>query len=158
MNSLPITGTAVAHWSEVARKSEGGPPTAHEVIDEVLGFLISSDWILEEARVRHIQISARTVRRAFERIRAQQFPKRGEFGAFLKQSGQTAADLQFRVRLNLLSGSLTAHVLAGQHSSRAKQRALANFIGNFKRRWQARTYCTTGYAVPDCGHVVSPPL
>jgi hypothetical protein len=128
------------------------------VAKEVLGFLISSDWLLEEARSLHIHLSDREVRREFERIRAQQFPKHGEFGAFLKQTGQTAADLLFRVKLNLLSGRVQAHIVAAQRSARGKERALARFIRDFKRRWQALTYCTPEYAVVDCGRVVSPPL
>jgi hypothetical protein len=162
VGSLPITGAVFAHWSDVARKSEGPAPkhpaSAGQIADEVLSFLISSDWILEEARALHIHLAAPTVRRAFERIRFQQFPRHGEFGRFLRESGQTPADLLFRVRLNLLSTRVQAHVLRGRRSAQARQRALVRFIHDFKRRWQARTYCTTGYAVADCGHVVSPPL
>jgi hypothetical protein len=160
VHDLPILGATYTHWTEVAEKSEGPKhqPSAREVTEEVLAFLISSDWTIEEARRRHIEIPARTVRRSFDRIRAQQFPKHGEFGAFLKSSGQTLADLEFRVKLNLLSGRLTARVLASQHTARAKQHALANFVKGFKRRWQSTTYCTSEYDVPDCGHVVAPPL
>jgi hypothetical protein len=162
VDDLPILVSAYTHWSEVARKTEGSAPkhqaTAREVTAEVLGFLISSDWILEEARARHIELSARTVRRQFEQIRAQQFPKPGEFGAFLETSGQTAADLELRVRLNLLSKKMLARALAEQHTSRAKQHTLTNFVRSFKHHWLSRTYCATEYAVPDCGHLVTPPL
>jgi hypothetical protein len=162
VKSLPITGAAFTHWAEVARTSEGPAAkhsaSAREVAVQVLGFLISSDWVIEEARALHIHVSAGTVRRSFERIRAQQFRKPGEFGAFLKSSGQTAGDLLFRVRLNLLSERVQRHVLAGAGGVSAKERALARFVRNFKRRWQARTYCSPEYAVVDCGRVVSPPL
>ncbi|HEX4628040.1 MAG TPA: hypothetical protein VH137_04550, partial [Gemmatimonadales bacterium] len=162
VGSLPITGAVFGHWSNVARKSEVPPPkhpaSAGQIADEVLSFLISSDWILEEARALHIHLAAATVRRSFERIRFQQFPRHGEFGMFLRASGQTPADLLFRVRLNLLSTRVQAHVLRGRRSAQARERAVVRFIHDFKRRWQARTYCTTGYAVADCGHVVSPPL
>jgi len=161
VQSLPITLATFTHWAEVARKSEGTPKhpaDAKEVAKEVLGFLISSDWVLEEAHALHVVVPARTVRREFERIRAQQFPKPGEFGKFLISSGQTPADLMFRVKLNLLSARIQARVLAAHHDARDKQRALARFAGGFKRRWQSRTYCTPEYASIDCGHVVSPPL
>jgi hypothetical protein len=160
VHDLPILGATYTHWAEVAEKSAGPKhqPSAREVTEEVLGFLISSDWTIEEARKRHIEIPARTVRRSFERIRAQQFPKHGEFGAFLKSSGQTTADLEFRVKLNLLSKKTLAQVLAAQHSKHAKSQALVNFVKGFKHRWQSTTYCTSEYDVPDCGHVVAPPL
>jgi hypothetical protein len=171
---LPITGAVFSHWADVARRSEGASPsdragtavkvvekhpaTVQEVAKEVLGFLISSDWVLGEADALHIHLSARTVRRRFERIRAQQFPKPGEFGRFLTDSGQTAEDLLLRVRLNLLSMRIQEHVMAGHHRARAQQQALRRFVQGFGRRWRARTYCTPQYAVVDCGHVVAPPL
>jgi hypothetical protein len=160
---LSITGADYTHWAEIARKSEGPPAPKHpasgqEIAEEVLGFLISSDWSLEEARSMHIRLTDREVHQEFERIRAQQFPKHGEFGAFLEQSGQTAADLLFRVKLNMISKRLLARVGARQHGTRARERALARFVTGFKKRWQARTYCAPEYADPDCGHVVSSPL
>jgi hypothetical protein len=162
VHDLSILGATFTHWAEVARKSEGSKPkhssTAREVTEEVLAFLIPSDWTIEEAHRRHIEVPARTVRRSFERIRDQQFPKPGEFGAFLKSSGQTTADLEFRVQLNMLSKKLLARVVAEQHSKHAKSRALANFIKGFRHRWQSTTYCTSEYAVSDCGHVVASPL
>lgn len=162
VHDLPILGATYTHWAEVAKKSEGPKPkhpaTARELTEEVMGFLISSDWMIEEAHRHHIEVPARTVRRSFERIRDEQFPKPGEFGAFLKSSGQTAADLEFRVKLNLLSKRLLAQAVAGQHSKHAKSQAPANFVKGFKHRWQSTTYCTSEYAVPDCGHVVAPPL
>ena len=56
-------------------------------------FLISSEWVLGEAADLKIHISRAKVRSSFERIRANEFPKHGEFGKFLEQSGQSAADL-----------------------------------------------------------------
>jgi hypothetical protein len=162
VQSVPITGAEFTHWVEVAEKSGGGKPKnlagERGVTEESLGFLISSDWLVDEARALHIHLAARTVRRNFERVRAQQFPKPGEFGAFMKRTGQTPADLMFRVRLNLLSKRIEAHVEAKARGVQAQQRALSRFIKDFKRHWQSRTYCTTEYAVPDCGHIVAPPL
>jgi hypothetical protein len=159
---LSITGAEYTHWAEVARKDEGASPkhpaSNQEIEKEVLGFLISSDWTLEQARALHIHVSDREVHREFERIRAQQFPKHGEFGAFLEQTGQTGADLLFRVKLNMISNRLLARVGARQHGTRARERALARFVKGFKQRWQARTYCAPEYADPDCGHVVNVPL
>ncbi len=174
VQQLSITGAVFRHWADVARRSEAPPgadhvetaakkpgehrATAKAVAEEVLGFLISSDWIIEEADALHIHLSARTVRHRFERVRAEQFRKPGEFGRFLTDSGQTAEDIMFRVKLNLLSMRIQRHVLAGRHGAHAQQQALSRFIRGFKGRWQARTYCTPSYAVVDCGHIVAPPL
>jgi parvulin-like peptidyl-prolyl isomerase len=70
---------------------------------EVLGFLISSAWVLGEAESLGVKVSDKEVHKRFEEIRNQQFPKAAEFEKFLSKSGQTVSDLLLRVKLNLLS-------------------------------------------------------
>jgi hypothetical protein len=150
-----VTGTLFAHWAAIARSAQ--VPSHHtktaELVSEVMGFLISSDWVIGEARDLNVQVSERTVRRNFDRIRAQQFPHHGEFRKFLRSSGQTVADLLFRVRLNLLSTRIQRRVVAGERTAAGRQRALEHFFKAFRETWRARTYCVPAYAVADCGHV-----
>ena len=158
IGSIPISAATFTHWSAIARKYEGAsskhaPATATEVVSEVMGFLISSDWVLAEAREQGIVVSEAVVRRAFDRISHQQFPRRGEFKKFLRQTGETVADLLLRIRLNLLSQRIQSEVVAGHHGERARQQALKRFAEGFKARWMAQTYCEPAYAVADCGHV-----
>jgi hypothetical protein len=158
--SRSITGATFEHWANVARMSTAptSPPTPGEVLKEVMGFLISSDWVLGEAQALKVHASVREVRRSFEKIRRQEFPKEKEFRAFLTHSGQTVIDLLFRVRLNLLSTRIQKRVLAGHHSTASKRRAISRFVEGFRRKWQARTYCAAEYATVDCGHVQAAPL
>jgi hypothetical protein len=109
--------------------------------------------VLGEATDLNIRVSEGEVRHTFDHIRNQQFPKKKEFKAFLKQSGQTVADLLFRVRLNLTSTRIQRHVTAGHRGVRSQQRALKRFIHHFKLKWEAQTYCDPAYVVQDCGHV-----
>jgi hypothetical protein len=165
IGSQSITGATFSHWAAIASRSEEPSPkavrtasghhapSAGEVIKEVMGFLISSDWVLGEAADLNIHVSESEVRHTFDHIRNQQFPKKKEFKTFLKQSGQTVADLLFRVRLNLASTRIQKHVLAGHHGAHSQQRALKRFVHEFKLKWEAQTYCDPGYAVTDCGHV-----
>lgn len=159
MSSHAIVGATYAHWLTVAKKSQGptgkGHPeaSATELQSEVLGFLISSDWVTGEAADLGVIVSAGEARKSFDHIRNQQFPKHGEFEKFLRQSGETVADLLFRVELNLLSQRIQRRVTAGHHSASSKQRALSHFVKAFKAKWQAQTYCAAQYAVADCGHV-----
>ncbi|MGA8365645.1 MAG: hypothetical protein WB709_14175 [Solirubrobacteraceae bacterium] len=150
-----ITGAMFSHWAVVAQKAEGSTkPRASTtaVIKEVMGFLISSFWVIGEASNLNIHASEAEVRHTFDSIRGQQFPKRREFTEFLKSTGQTIADILFRVRLNLLSGRIQRHVLAG-HKGRRGQRDLARFVRGFRRKWIAETYCTPTYTSSDCGHI-----
>jgi hypothetical protein len=154
-----ISGQTYSHWLTIAIKDGGSSANGHpalsatELRSEVLGYLISSAWVKGEAASLGVDVSAREVHKEFDHIRSQQFPKRGGFERFQRQTGQTVADLLFRVELNLLSERIQKHVLAGQHGAPAKQRALLRFLKTFKARWEAHTYCAAQYAVADCGHV-----
>jgi SurA N-terminal domain len=163
VGSEAITGGSFSHWVAIDRDSQTGAPkgqpvqSAAEAREEVLQFLISSGWVLGEARDLNISVSVAQVRRDFDRVKAQQFPKTREFRAFLRSSGQTVADLLFRVRLNLLSDRIERHVSAGRRGSH-KQQALSRFVKAFEAKWRQRTYCAPPYVIAaDCGHVQSIP-
>jgi hypothetical protein len=147
-----ITGATFEHWATIAEKSEGHAD-ANEVLQQTMGFLITAVWVTGEASDLNIHISEEEVRRTFDRIRREEFPKRREFAAFMRSTGQTVADLLLRVRLNLSSARIQKRVVAGHHGAKAQQRAMARFVTVFKRKWQAQTYCVQDYAGPDCGHV-----
>ena len=73
---------------------------------EVLGFLISADWVIGEAEHLGVKLSDKEVQKEFEKIKSQQFPKPAEFQKFLASSGQSVSDLLLRVKLNLLSAKI----------------------------------------------------
>jgi len=167
VGDVPITGATFDHWATVASKSsepehsgaqhsKGPTLPVRDAITEVMGFLISSDWVIGEASRLGISLSEATVKRRYDHIRAQQFPHRREFRKFLRSSGQTIADLLMRVRLNMLSGAIQRHVAASAKGAKAKQRALSEFIKGFKARWQAQTECVPAFLVPDCGSAQEP--
>jgi hypothetical protein len=158
VGAQPITGATFEHWANIAQRSEGsagkhGHPNANDVVHEVMGFLISSDWVIGEANDLNIHISEEEVRRGFDRDRREQFPKRREFQALLKRTGQTVADLLLRVRLKLTSTRIQKRVVAGHSGAKAQQQALAHYVADFRRKWRAQTYCVQDYATFDCAHV-----
>jgi foldase protein PrsA len=53
---------------------------------EVLGFLISSQWVIGEASSLGVKVSDKEVKKRFEQIKTQQFPKPAEFEKFLARS------------------------------------------------------------------------
>jgi parvulin-like peptidyl-prolyl isomerase len=78
---------------------------------EVLGFLISSQWVLSEAAALGVKVSDAEVSKEFAKIKAAQFPKAAEFEKFLATSGQTVSDLLLRVKLNLLSQKIQKQII-----------------------------------------------
>jgi hypothetical protein len=155
-----ITGATFAHWAVVAERSEPAPrhpalePDRAEM-EQVLGFLISSQWVFGEAEDLGVKVTDGEVARHFDRLRRQQFPKHAEFRRFLARSGQTVADLLLRVKLSILTERIQRRV-TGHGGARSQQRTLSHFVTRFRRKWKAQTYCEPQYAVIDCGHTASP--
>ena len=78
---------------------------------EVLSFLLSSTWVLEEAKELGVKVSDAEVKKQFTTIKGTQFTKPGEFQKFLSTSGQTVSDLLLRVKLNLLSTKIQQKIV-----------------------------------------------
>jgi foldase protein PrsA len=78
---------------------------------EVLGFLISSQWVIGEASSLGVKLSDAEVKKEFTKIKSTQFPKAAEFEKFLASSGQSVSDLLLRVKLNLLSQKIQKQIV-----------------------------------------------
>jgi len=115
----PRYTACIAHLQATAPKPAKGQPAPtvaqfktqceqqyKSLQQEVLGFLISSSWVLGEAGSLGVKVSDKEVKKRFEQIRNQQFPKASEFEKFLANSGQSISDLLLRVKLNLLSSKI----------------------------------------------------
>jgi foldase protein PrsA len=81
---------------------------------QVMQFLISAEWIQQEADKRGIKVSDKEVRTEFNDQKKQSFPKDADYQKFLKSSGQTEGDLLFRVKLDVLSNKVREKVVAGK--------------------------------------------
>ncbi len=119
----PNYTACVAHLAATApkpAKGQAAPTTAQlkseceqeykSLQSEVLGFLISSSWVLGEGSALGIKLTDAEVKKQFEKIKSQQFPKAAEFEKFLASSGQTPSDLLLRVKLNMLSQKIQQHI------------------------------------------------
>ncbi len=78
---------------------------------EVVGFLVSLQWILGEAKSLGVKVSDAEVKKQFVKIRTAQFPSTAEFEKFLSTSGQTVSDLLLRVKQNMVSQKIQAKIL-----------------------------------------------
>ncbi|MGC2375536.1 MAG: peptidyl-prolyl cis-trans isomerase [Solirubrobacteraceae bacterium] len=70
---------------------------------QVLGYLISADWVIGEASDQGIKVTDKEVTKQFNQIKNQQFPKEADFQKFLASTGYTVSDVLLRVKLDLLS-------------------------------------------------------
>ena len=73
--------------------------------------LISFRWIEGEAALQGITVSTRRVNAEYRRQKRASFPKERDFRRFLRTSGQTIADVKYRVRIDLLSERIRDRVV-----------------------------------------------
>jgi foldase protein PrsA len=112
----PDYTACIAHFQATAAKPAKGQkaPTAAQykaqceeeytaLKQQVLGFLISANWVLGEASDQGLSVSDKEVEKKFAELKKQQFPKEAAYQKFLASTGQTTSDLLLRVKLNLLS-------------------------------------------------------
>jgi foldase protein PrsA len=128
----PTYKACIAHLEATAPKpAKGQPkPTAATLKtqceqqytalkQQVLGFLISANWVLGEASSQGVKVSDSEVKKQFNQIKSQQFPQEAAFQKFLAGSGQTVSDLLLRVKLDMLSSKIQQKITknAGKKAS-----------------------------------------
>jgi foldase protein PrsA len=75
-----------------------------------LAFLISGNWVIGEAGEQGVKVTDAEVKKQFNQIKNQQFPKEADFQKFLASTGYTVSDLLLRVKLNLLGSKIQQKV------------------------------------------------
>jgi foldase protein PrsA len=82
--------------------------------DSVLQTMIQADWITGESADQGVKVTDAAVKKQFNTLKKQQFPKDADFQKFLKSSGLTLDDLYANVRLQLLTNKLRTKIVSGK--------------------------------------------
>ena len=77
---------------------------------QVMQFLIQSQWVQQEAADQDVKVSSKEVQTLFEDQKKQAFPKEKDYEKFLRTSGATEQDILFRIKLDALQNKLTAKI------------------------------------------------
>jgi foldase protein PrsA len=93
----------------------------NQLRDQVLGLLISFEWIQREAKEQGVSVTDAEVKKSFEEQKKQSFPKDADYQKFLQTSGQTNEDVLMRVRLDALSNKIRDKVTKGKDQVTDKQ-------------------------------------
>ena len=112
-----------------AKKKQPAPPGSQKPTDaqlkdqckqeydslkqQVMQFLISAEWIQQEADARDIEVTDEEIQKQFEDQKKQSFPNEKDYQDFLTTSGQTEEDLLFRVKLDVLSNKVREEIIEG---------------------------------------------
>jgi hypothetical protein len=114
--------------------------------NEVLDLLIRADWYRDDAARLGVTPSAAKVEQTLNTDKRQRFPTQGSYQAFLRQTGQTEADLRFRLAVQLALTEVLAHK-TGRQSARAK--LVTNEVN---RIYRPQTLCAPQYVMSDCSN------
>jgi hypothetical protein len=151
-----ITKSAVQHWMTALSLSDARERSPH--IDEsprqqALSFLITSHWLVDEARHRGLGVTAGEVGRA---LRAQEgaYATHSEFTDFLKATRRTVADLWFELEAEL--AFIALHRALERKQADPRREARAEFLAEWISRWKAQTDCRAGYVVDGCRQHLGP--
>jgi foldase protein PrsA len=131
------------HWLGVFTKAAAQPPadgttppakpTAAQLKQTTLQFLLSERWLNGEASKQGVNVTDAEVKKELEAQKKQSFPKAGDFQTFLKTSGQTEQDVFERFRVSLLSNKLSTKV-AGKGGT-VTDKAVTDFYAKNKAQF-----------------------
>jgi foldase protein PrsA len=143
----PKYDKCVAHLQATQPKPAKGqtPPTVtalkaqceqqyNALKQQVLGFLISAEWVMGEAKERGVNVTDKEVVKQFNQVRSQQFPKEADFQKFLQTSGQTVSDLLLRVKLNLLATKIQQKVTK-EAGKKPSEKEIATYYNQHKSQF-----------------------
>src|SRR3954449_3390781 len=101
--------------------------------DQTLQFLISSQWLTQEAAKRKITATDKEVQTTFQQQKKQSFPKEADYQKFLQSSGQTETDLLFRVKLSVLTNKLQQSIV--KDKATVSDAAIQDYYNKNKQRF-----------------------
>jgi foldase protein PrsA len=101
--------------------------------DQVLQLLISYQWLEGEAEEQDIEVTDAEVKKAFDEQKKQSFPKDADYQKFLKESGQTEADLLLQVKADQLATKIRDKVIKGK--DKVSDAQIEDFYNKNKERF-----------------------
>jgi parvulin-like peptidyl-prolyl isomerase len=101
--------------------------------DQTLQFLITSQWLTQEAAKRKITATDKEVQTTFQQQKKQSFPKEADYQKFLQTSGQSETDLLFRVKLSVLTNKVQQSVV--KDKATVTDSAIQDYYNKNKQRF-----------------------
>ena len=105
----------------------------NQLRDQVLQLLISFQWLEGEAQDQGIKVTDAEVKKSFEQQKKQSFPKEADYQKFLKDSGQTEADILLQVKADLLATKIRDKVVKGK--DKVSDAQIRDFYNKNKQRF-----------------------
>src|SRR5256714_3663370 len=103
------------------------------ISQQTLQFLITSQWLTQEAAKRKITASDKEVQTTFLQQKKQSFPKEADYQKYLQTSGQSETDLIFRIRLSVLTNKIQQGVV--KDKGNVSDAAVQDYYNKNKQRF-----------------------
>jgi foldase protein PrsA len=97
---------------------------------EVMNYLITSYWYQAEAHKLGLKVTNAQVQKTLEQAKKAQFSTAAQFNSFLNSTGQTVADVTYRIRVEQLYQKLLA-----REPSKVTAAAIAAYYNNHKSQF-----------------------
>lgn len=154
VGDVDITERTAQHWIEAARRQKPGCGSKRRCRQRAMQFLVSAQWLLQEAERLSVRVSDADVRREYRKQKREAFPSEADYREFLETSGRTEADLLLQVKLSLLTNELQKKT-EGPGAKKRKQQRLETYVYRFRRAYKRKTICRRAYAPKgQCGKIV----
>ncbi len=101
--------------------------------DQVVQLLASFEWIKGEAEDQKVKVTEAEIKKRIDEIKKQQFPKKGDFEKFLKDSGYTQEDIEAQTRTELLTNKIRDKVTKGKDQVSDKE--IQDYYNKNKQRF-----------------------
>ncbi len=116
------------------------------LVDEVAGFLITSQWVIDEAAELRVRVTDAEVHKQFGFVRRGGLATAAGLEKFLASSGYTVSDLLLRVKLKMLSERIEAKVVKDV-AARITQAQVAAFYAKNRSEYRGQTLTEAGPAI-----------
>jgi len=118
--------------------------------------LLERAWIVGLAADWGLSVTRAQVAREVAVIKNESFKDGAEFRRFLKESRYTRRDVNERVEIQMISGQLqrrlSSRIDSETTSHAEEQRAFAEFVAGFQKKWRGRTVCAPDYVTSSCSN------
>ncbi|HXN39416.1 MAG TPA: hypothetical protein VN892_15370 [Solirubrobacteraceae bacterium] len=119
---------------------------------QALAYLIQGLWSVAEGAEEGIVVSSAEIQKAFERLKAERYPKEAELAAYLAGREWSVSDELYLIKRDLLDARIGAkHEQALRKTVKggreALERAVLELAIHNQKNWIAKTSCSPGYVV-----------
>jgi Raf kinase inhibitor-like YbhB/YbcL family protein len=150
VEKTPIAKATLEHWMAISAAISHAKAQGDGLKNQILGFLITSQWVVGEAAHLGITVSEAQAHTQLRQETAKLYPTASKLKRYLASIGETEADVLMRVKDELLKQKISQRVTGGKTASTEPHLLLSDFQKSFETRWRARTSCQPGYVMEDC--------